>query len=295
MPGFAPDRQVPMPPLPGPFRIRSDLPASYNDASHQQLLNDQVRVGEYGKRDGRYVIALVGGSHSAQWLPALQAIAERQDLRILGMTKSGCWFSDGAKSDQAPVGAGESCARWNRNLLKQLHRLRPDAVFTTLTRADGMEMLPSKYVEKWWQMQALGIDVIAIRDTPWHTNDPALCVDVFGPANRRCQLPRLQSLLLVNPAVDLAGLPARLRQIDLTRYLCDDQRCPPVIGNVMVYRDSNHLSASYVKTLGPALEPFIQDWLVSRAPAGDPRNVTLLQAAVGLPAAGMAAPGTTSR
>lgn len=282
MPGFAVDGPVPRSPLPGPFRIKSDLPASYSDASHQQLLNDQVRVGEYGKRDGRYVIALVGGSHSAQWLPALQVIAERQDLRILNMTKSGCWFSDEAKSDQALEGAAESCGRWNRNLLKELERIRPDAVFTTLTRAAGMETVPSKYVEKWWQMQALGIDVIAIRDTPWHSTDPAHCVDVFGPANRRCQLPRQQSLLPENPVADIAGLPARLRQIDLTRYLCDAERCPPVIGNVMVYRDSNHLSASYVKTLGPALEPFIRDWLASREPATDSRSVTLLQAAAGV-------------
>lgn len=295
MPGFKADGAVPLPPLPGPFRIKSDLPASYSDASHQQLLNDQVRVGEYGKRDGRYVIALVGGSHSAQWLPALQAVAERQDLRILSMTKSGCWFSDEAKSDQVLEGAGESCGRWNRNLLKELERIRPDAVFTTLTRAAGTETVPSKYVEKWWQMQALGIDVIAIRDTPWHAADPALCVDVFGPANRRCQLPRQQSLLPENPAADLAGLPARLRQIDLTGYLCDAERCPPVIGNVMVYRDSNHLSASYAKTLGPALEPFIHDWLATRAPVSDSRNGALLQAAMDLPVAGAADPAATPR
>jgi hypothetical protein len=108
-------------------------------------------------------------------------------------------------------------------------------------------------------------------------------------------LPRQQSLLPENPAADLAGLPARLRQIDLTGYLCDAERCPPVIGNVMVYRGSNHLSASYAKTLGPALEPFIHDWLATRAPVSDSRNGALLQAAMDLPVAGAADPAATPR
>ena len=32
--------------------------------------------------------------------------------------------------------------------------------------------------------------------------------------------------------------------IDLDDYICDDE-CPAIIGNVLVYRDSHHLTASF--------------------------------------------------
>ena len=35
-----------------------------------------------------------------------------------------------------------------------------------------------------------------------------------------------------------AGPADRLRVVDLTRYLCDDRRCPPVIGGALVYKDA---------------------------------------------------------
>lgn len=39
----------------------------------------------------------------------------------------------------------------------------------------------------------------------------------------------------------------------MTRYFCDDKRCLPAIGNVMVYRDPSHITATYAKTLAPML------------------------------------------
>jgi hypothetical protein len=35
--------------------------------------------------------------------------------------------------------------------------------------------------------------------------------------------------------------------------LCDDEICPAVIGNILVYRDTYHMSASYAETLAPWL------------------------------------------
>jgi hypothetical protein len=42
--------------------------------------------------------------------------------------------------------------------------------------------------------------------------------------------------------------------IDLTRYFCDDERCPPVAGNVLIYSDLHHITATYARTLSGPLE-----------------------------------------
>jgi hypothetical protein len=42
--------------------------------------------------------------------------------------------------------------------------------------------------------------------------------------------------------------------LDLAEYVCTDTRCPAEIGNVLVYLDDNHLTASYATTIAPVIE-----------------------------------------
>lgn len=44
---------------------------------------------------------------------------------------------------------------------------------------------------------------------------------------------------------------------DFTGYLCRTQRCPAVIGDVPVYLDGSHLTATFNATLAPYLEPYL--------------------------------------
>jgi hypothetical protein len=41
--------------------------------------------------------------------------------------------------------------------------------------------------------------------------------------------------------------------IDMTRYMCDARWCRPVIGGALVYKDDNHLTEVFARTLGPYL------------------------------------------
>jgi hypothetical protein len=54
--------------------------------------------------------------------------------------------------------------------------------------------------------------------------------------------------------------------IDLTSYYCTADRCPSVIGDVIVYRDTNHITATFAKTLARPLEDGL------RSALGVPRN-----------------------
>jgi hypothetical protein len=39
----------------------------------------------------------------------------------------------------------------------------------------------------------------------------------------------------------------------MDNYFCTSSRCDPVIGHVMVYRDTSHMTTTYSTTLGPYL------------------------------------------
>ena len=47
--------------------------------------------------------------------------------------------------------------------------------------------------------------------------------------------------------------PATVAFLDLSGELCGPTSCPPEIGNVLVYLDDNHVSASYSRTLAPVV------------------------------------------
>lgn len=265
-------------PLPGPFSLADDVPVSYVDGCHQSIKVSEPRVCTYGDPGGRITIALVGGSHAAHWLPALQQLAPELSLRILSITKSDCWLNDDLRPNTRTIRIAHSCAEWNRRVVDTLRDLAPDAVFTTSTvldRADGTassaetsrgEYVPPGYVAKWRQIASLGIDVLAVRDTPWHLSPPGECVDVFGAANPRCQRPRALVFARDDPSTQVEVVPLRFRRIDLTDRFCDEENCPPVVGHIQVYRDKHHLSATFAASLGPALAPHLRAWIDGRRP-----------------------------
>jgi peptidoglycan/LPS O-acetylase OafA/YrhL len=210
-----------------------------------------------------FTLAVVGGSHSSQWIPALKLIAERAGWRVIAFTKSNCPFYLGKVEAAKEVA---SCREWNTNVLQAVLQLRPDAVFTTSTRYDSDaadEFVPDGYVSAWQQLSAANIKVVALRDNPDFEFDVSACVELHGPASPLCSLPRQKMLEVPSPTELLEHTPNTVRFIDLSDYFCDRTTCPPVIGNVLVYRHMNHITATYVRTLAPMLESALNQALRS--------------------------------
>jgi len=236
-----------LPYRPGPLSVRDDRAGELYPGCHQNQQDSEPIVCEIGPGGTGPTIAVVGGSRAQHWLPTLEVLAEQHGWRILAITKSGCLFT---LAEQY-----ESCMEWNRRVFGELLRLRPDAVFTTGTRVsrDG-ENLPTGYLERWRALEAAGIPVLAVRDVPRPLVDVPDCVEVHGPTSPRCGSPAAQfGLDDPPPLARRTDVPRSVTLIDLTPLLCPDAYCPPVIGNVLVYHDNSHLTATYARTLAPFL------------------------------------------
>jgi hypothetical protein len=42
--------------------------------------------------------------------------------------------------------------------------------------------------------------------------------------------------------------------IDMNSLICGRVKCPPIVGNVLVYQDAHHLTSTYALTIAPYLE-----------------------------------------
>ena len=239
-----------LPVLPDPADAKMDLSAHHTEGCHVNLASTDLVVCDRGPADAEHTLAIVGASRTAHWYPPVAAAAEKHGWRLVSFTKSGCQFST-----DTPYRDGEvftECQEWDAKAMAELERLRPDAVFTSSTRATPAgETIPEGFAERWLQLEEWGIDVVGMRDLPRLDYQSAECVERGNPD--RCTSPATFSQAPTDP-VSGADLPGNVTTMDLTRYVCPSGECDAVVGNVLVFWDHSHMTATYARTLTPMVE-----------------------------------------
>ena len=247
--------------VPGPLVARSDHADAFDDDCLPHANDSRPLTCRYGPADAAIVIALVGSSHAAHWLPALQQIASERGWSVVTYTKASCAFGDGAVDNfERPA---PDCAAWNAAVSDRLRTSRPALVITlaTLNKIPPERITPGS-LDRWQALGALGIPVLALRDTAWFDFDVPVCVDRHGATDPRCALPRA-----LDNGYDLTppgGWPANVLVIAPRAWLCAADHCPPVLTGRLVYGDDNHMTATFARSLAPRLTPWIDQALALR-------------------------------
>ena len=204
-------------------------------------------------------VLIAGASHIFQWAPAITQIGRENNWRVLLAGKAACRMRHEPSID-------DDCRRWGANLLEQTEALAPDAVFVSGTRTHEAkaERVITGQVAAWRRLAAAGIPVVTVRDNPRFAWSPPSCVRSHGRDAARCVVPRSDVFAPLNPAETHPRTPTIAGHVDLSDMICEPTSCPPVIGNVLVYRDGSHLTVTYTRTLTPALTDAVRQaapWL----------------------------------
>lgn len=192
------------------------------------------------------VVIVIGDSHAQQMTGALLPVAEENGWGVVSLIRGGCAMG----LDEM---GGDGCVEWREAAIAHVERIAPDALMTIVTRADpgddDEQLRPGieGFIDR---IDAAGIPIVAVRDNPRFDYDMFGCiVDAEDP--QECAMPRSGSLSHSNPALVLQR--ESITHVDLTEWICPYDICEPVIGNVAVFKDDNHLTATYARTLAPAL------------------------------------------
>ena len=225
----------------------------------------ELHVCSLGAHPGttKHLIA-VGDSHNNTLIAAYEQIAKTNNWQIDVAGHRGCYWT-AAVQVQDVQSLVSDCEAWKRNLNSYLlQHTEYDAVITTydyglstVVAPAGMaqgEAVVDGLVRAWKPLVARGTPILAINDNPQAGAGHADCVVKYGLAAAQvCAVPRDVALGAFNglrPAVEQS---AGARYVDLTSFYCNAVDCPAVIGHVVVYRDRDHLTATYVRTLAPYL------------------------------------------
>jgi peptidoglycan/LPS O-acetylase OafA/YrhL len=230
--------------------VKTDLPDAYERGCHLDMEKAKLSPCTFGSPGAPFRVLLVGDSHAANWIPAIEELALTHNWRVETHTKSACPLL------VAPVvrdgGPYTACYEWGQALLQHIGEEKPDLVI--VAQAGGFRLnddtQPKEAVlaRTWQAILDMDVPVAAIVDTPHHEVNPAECVE----RDRACASPRAEVLPDDVTRTAQAAEP-RVALIDMTDGVCDATICPMVIGNVMVWRDEHHLTKTYARTLAPFL------------------------------------------
>ncbi|GAA3210739.1 acyltransferase family protein [Oerskovia jenensis] len=209
-----------------------------------------------GPADGRAVV-LFGDSKAFQWSGALRDIALAQGWRLSIVTKGGCTPAD---LPQEMLDESQHCETWRD---AQIDRIadRADVVIVGSSAAyfegaEGADRRERAWASTLGRFAAAGVPVVYLRDTPTPVTDVPSCVSGALDDWDACSFSRAEALptdpLLVDVALgDVPGVEV----VDVSGVVCAQaDRCPAVLGGLLLYRDGSHLTATAVQALRPELE-----------------------------------------
>jgi peptidoglycan/LPS O-acetylase OafA/YrhL len=233
----------------------------------------------YGDRSARRSIVLLGDSHALQWFPALERIARTDHYRLVSMTKSSCTPFTVTTWNEALNRPYTECDAWRSRALTDVARLRPSlVVVSSLTglRDHGMSGGGAAFDRAWsrgvtttvHRLRHSGARVAVLDDTTNPGRSVPECLAGNLDDARACTYYRAGG---IHPAArrDVqrrAAQRAGAVDVDTTRWLCAGRRCPVIVGNLLVFRDEQHLSTAYAAYLATPLGAALRDLLV-RGPA----------------------------
>jgi peptidoglycan/LPS O-acetylase OafA/YrhL len=218
-------------------------------ANEKELTHDCTN----GSDNGGKTVVIIGNSHAHVWATPILTLANKYDWKVRSFTKGFCPVT---VSDATNI--SEGCLDYNRETIKKVLELKPDLVVTTSTRTDPnpgvAEFMDHNWVPHIKALNEAGIPVVALRDTPRMPGSVPDCLEKNPDNYAACDGRTADSYQASSPDAEVASEVPKTRFLDFSRYFCQGGTCPAVIGNVMVYKDNNHVTRTYMDSITPYIE-----------------------------------------
>lgn len=253
---------------PEPRLAPQDWPRNYDDGCHADRPETTSPACAYGDPESDRTVVLFGDSHAMQYFPALERIAKDRGWRLVSLTKSGCPPPQVGLYNDALRRYYSECDAWRSDMLTRItEKEKPDLVLTggrdTYTAMDGERRLDPTasarklrdgYADTLSELRGSGAQVVTIKDNPHPDKDVPSCVSRAPNRLDDCAVPQDVAFDYPHVADHAAKRVDGAQLLDSTPAFCRDGTCPAVIGDVVVYGVTTHLTATYARTLAPWLD-----------------------------------------
>jgi hypothetical protein len=250
---------------PSPSQAPNDLERLFHDGCLGYEPDTTPPRCVYGDKNGAYTMALVGDSHTSMLFPAFEKIAKDHHWRLIPLVKINCPFIDMKIKSAHFHTYYPACETWNAKVVKRLKNLKPDLVVTIIFKGifpmRASDDTPEKTGAAVGRMLARvpGQKIVMV-DTPYANWNIPNCVS-SKPASQ-CAIPRRQVMSDgVVKREEAAANEAAGTVLDMTSQICGGFPCRVVTGDILMFRDNHHFTATYARYLGPVIYTSLQPLL----------------------------------
>jgi hypothetical protein len=256
--------------LPPLGQAGSDTPgAYYPKAMHRCLTLSQC---VFGDRAAKRTIVLFGDSHAQMWLPALVPVARTLGYRFVLVWEPGCPSATIDVWDGATHSTNVQCNTWRAQAIVAIRRRAPALVLLASRTSDipGAGNVPTS--DAAWQA-GLETTIAALRTattkvavvgdvTVFSPKVLPQCLAAYPTAVQSCSVSNPNGKTRQHFAAERAAASAEhVPYVNPRKWLCTAV-CSPVIGTMVAYFDTFHVTATYAEYLSgvwlAAIRPLVR-------------------------------------
>jgi hypothetical protein len=213
-------------------------------------------------------VALVGDSVAGQWRRDLEVIAASQHWMLIVDLHGECPWTETLTAKLHSDAPYLSCQDWGAATLQDmLTTYKPDVVITSERPVLGTPSHPEPdatsfgqiadgMVSYWQQLIDAGTRIVAIQETPEPGRNVPDCLARPGATPPECASPTKTADTPHSPLQQAVHKIAddRAELVDMNDLICGPKLCRPIIDyDILVYRDTHHLTLTYSLSLLPDL------------------------------------------
>jgi peptidoglycan/LPS O-acetylase OafA/YrhL len=214
----------------------------------------------FGDPHGTHTMVLYGDSHALMWFEAFDAIAKQAGWRLVVLGKDWCHVALVPRTNPpgfgVPGGRYTQCDTWHRFAMQRINALDPDLLI--VTEEPGGQLYPTGTITPalWEQGLSKALDgitspkthKIVLGNIPITPHINPNCLARHEQEVQACSALPDRYYRSMNTAEALAAQHSGARYINVMPWFCATT-CTDIIDNIIVYKDSDHITATYSRYL----------------------------------------------
>ena len=246
---------------------QADAPIIYGMDCDEWYHSDRLTPCVFGPAKSAHTAVLLGDSIAGQWFPTAAALFVGADWRLVVLTKSSCPMVDQPLFYPRIGREYTECGVWRKAALQKIAELKPDVVLMSsastyaFTQAQWIEGSAS-VIQK---ISLVSSHVFVIRATPTLPFDGPDCLARYAarPEWLRFGSGCSAAINLSSNQVyawlrQAAGHFDNVQTVDIGDLVCQGGICSAKRDGMVVFRDSQHMTASFAASLAPGFRRLLQ-------------------------------------
>ena len=241
---------------------KGDDPVVFVDGCMDSYLDASVQNCLFGDETSSTSIVLFGDSHAAMWFPAVDAAANQHGWQLHNWTKATCPPIEIPIVSPVLGRTFTECENWRQSVLARIQATHPALVVLAVARHYTSIYGFTPYQQPWLQglgemvstIRRMGSKVAVIGPVPKPPVIVPDCLSSHLTSATACTVPVAQAINETGEEAERAAVVgAGGYYINTQPWFCTSTTCAVMLGNIEMWRDDNHITATYSSFLGPAM------------------------------------------